>query len=233
MIDALVVQNLDIDDAYEQPLHDHIVNNLPLPIRTPKEEWLDESLLEAKEKEYNTRLQLLENVDTTTLSPPDKKKHNEELLDVEASLYFIHEKFAELDHLHELKQDITSTDLDIQTLTDHKHDVMEEIDIITGYLDPDTRETKNTLKKLQTELKELVISDGLFVFQAVHDFIFAASSLNSAGMMESINIARSDALEQNRNDQNGWTMQNIGMLVIVLVVLFAGIGITYRIMFGE
>ena len=52
-------------------------------------------------------------------------------------------------------------------------------------------------------------------------------------MMESINIARSDALEQNRTDQNGWTMQNMGMLVIMLVILFAGIGITYKIMFGE
>lgn len=233
LIDALVIHNLDIDDVYEQPLHDYVTNNLPLPIRTPQEEWLNEDLLESKESELNLHLLALENTDTSNFSKSDLKQYEEDMVATKTNIEFIRGKFADLDRLQELKQDVKQTDYDIATLVAHNKKSMEEIDIITGYLDPDTRETKYTLKKLQQELKDLVISDGLFVFQSVHDFIFAASSLNSAGMMEAINIARSDALEQNRVDQNGWTMQNIGMLVIILVILFAGIGITYKIMFGE
>jgi len=232
LIDVLVVENCDIQDVYTQPMLDRVMKNLPLPIRTDKEQWLDEDLLDSKYHQLQAHMEELDKINVDEFTKDDLDAYNKEVAETEEGLLFIKSKHDDLDRLHELKQEIKVTVNDIESMKSEKSKLIDEIDIITGYLDPDTRETMYTIKRLQDDLKQLIITEGLFVYSTVHDFAFAVSALNSSGVTESINIARSDALEQNRNDQQGLTIMTLAGLAMLGIFVIAGIGLAYKIGFG-
>ena len=228
LIDVLVVRNLDIRDVYEKPLYDNIVRRLPLPIRTAQEEWLDEDKLNANAAMLEERhAELIEMKDEGGLNNKQEKKLEEEIDACVEDIEFIATKKEELDELSKLKTNVLRLDAEITQLTEEKHADMEDIEIITGYLDPDTKKTIYTLQRLQDDLKKTVIKEGLYVYNQVADFIFAASSNTSAGVAEGINIAKAEALESNRTNDNGFNMMTIGGLVMMGIMLMVGAGITY------
>lgn len=232
LIDVLVVENCDIQDVYTQPMLDRIMKNLPLPIRTDDEQWLDEDILDSKFHQLQAHMKELTDTNTTDFTEDVLTEYTNEVHETEEALLFIQTKHDELKRLHELKQEVKVTEDDIESMKVEKSKLIDEIDIITGYLDPDTRETIYTIKRLQDDLKQLVITEGMFVYSTVHDFAFAVSALNSSGVTESINIARSDALEQNRNDQQGLTIMTLAGLAMLGIFVIAGIGLAYKIGFG-
>lgn len=228
LIDVLVVRNLDIRDVYEKPLYDNIVRRLPLPIRTAQEEWLDEDKLNANAAMLEERhAELIEMKDEGGLNNKQEKKLDEEIDGCVEDIEFIATKKDELDELSKLKTNVLRLDAEITQLTEEKHADMEDIEIITGYLDPDTKKTIHTLQRLQDDLKKTVIKEGLYVYNQVADFIFAASSNTSAGVAEGINIAKAEALESNRTNDNGFNMMTIGGFVMMGIMLMVGAGITY------
>ncbi|MCK5432681.1 MAG: hypothetical protein KAJ03_08045 [Gammaproteobacteria bacterium] len=228
LIDVLVIRNLDIRDVYEKPLYDNIVRRLPLPIRTAQEEWLDEDKLNANGEMLKDRhAELIEIKEEGGLNKKQEKKLDEEIDVCVEDIEFIATKKDELDELSKLKTNVLRLDAEITQLTEEKHADMEDIEIITGYLDPDTKKTIYTLQRLQDDLKKTVIKEGLYVYNQVADFIFAASSNTSAGVAEGINIAKAEALESNRTNDNGFNMMTIGGLVMMGIMLMVGAGITY------
>jgi hypothetical protein len=231
LIDVLVVENLDIQGVYTQPLLEKVMKNLPLPIRTEEEQWLNDDVLLAKRNRLLLYLEELENKNTSEMNELELSELEDEIKSTNDGLEFIKVKYADLDKLQKMKHELQAIENNIEDYQKKKAELIDGIDIITGYLDPETRERMYTLKSLQDDLKKLVITDDQFVFSTVHDFVFAASSLNSAGMTESINIARSDALEQNRNDDRGFTMQAIFAGVIIVVILFFGLALAYKVGF--
>lgn len=232
LIDALVVENLDIQGVYTQPLLDRVLKNLPLPIRTEKEHWLDEDTLNTEYNRLVMRISELNELVKQTSDEEELKQIDSEILECNSSLELIGEKYKNLAKLKEIKQELSTTVSEIEYLESQKSNLIDEIDIMTGYLDPDTRKTIYTLTRLKEDLQKRVIREGLFIFPKVQDFVFAASSLNAAGMTEAISIAKSDAIMQNEKDQNGWTMENIAMLVILIIVLLVGSGLAYKMAFG-
>ena len=228
LIDVLVIRNLDIRDVYEKPLYDNIVRRLPLPIRTAQEEWLDEDKLNANGEMLKDRhAELIEIKEEGGLNKKQEKKLDEEIDVCVEDIEFIATKKDELDELSKLKTNVLRLDAEITQLTEEKHADMEDIEIITGYLDPDTKKTIYTLQRLQDDLKKTVIKEGLYIYNQVADFIFAASSNTSAGVAEGINIAKAEALESNRTNDNGFNMMTIGGLVMMGIMLMVGAGITY------
>lgn len=232
LIDVLIVENCDIQEVYTQPMLDRVMKNLPLPIKTDKEQWLDEDVLDSKFHQLDAHMNELGEIDTDKFTTDELDAYNKEVHETEEALLFIKSKHDDLDRLRELKQEIKATANDIESMKAENSKLIDEIDIITGYLDPDTRETMYTIKRLQDDLKQLTITEGLFVYSTVHDFAFAVSALNSSGVTESINIARSDALEQNRNDQQGLTIMTLAGLAMLGIFVIAGIGLAYKIGFG-
>lgn len=232
LIDVLVVEDCDIQDVYTAPMLERVMKNLPLPIQTDKEQWLDEDVLSTKFHELEAHMDELNSEDVTAFTEEELDIHKNEIAETSSAIEFIEAKHGDLDRLHQVKQDLHATENDIVDLKVEKSKLIDEIDIITGYLDPDTRKTMYTIKRLQEDLKELVISEGLFVYSAVHDLAFSVSALNSAGMTESINIAKSDALEQNREDSKGLTIMTLAGLAMLGIFVLAGIGIAYKIGFS-
>ena len=232
LIDVLVVENCDVQDVYTQPMLDRVMNELPLPIRTEKEQWMDEDVLESKHQQLEAHMAELNETDITDFTPDELKEYNKEIEDTEDAFIFIDLKKIDFDRLRHLKKEVKSNATDIELMKTENSKFIDEIDILTGYLDPDTRETIYSIKRLQDDLKRLVITEGSFVFSTVHDFIFSACALTSSGVTESINIARSDALEQNRQDNQGLTIMTLAGLAMLGIFVMAGIGIAYKIGFG-
>ena len=232
LIDVLVVRDLDIKDVYTEPLLDMVMKNLPLPIRTEKEVWLDENLLSVEHDKFKNLLTQLERLDTTELDKNDIADLKEEIARCESNVDFLNGKKEELKELEKFKTELQAVEIDIIDLKKEKSKLIDEIDIITGYLDPETREIIYTLKRLQDDLKKTVITDGLFVFSKVQELAYSVSSLTSSGVTESINIAQSDALEQNRDDNRGMTLVTLAGIIFLGVFLIAGIGIGIKIGFG-
>ena len=106
------------------------------------------------------------------------------------------------------------------------------MDIITGYLNPETRERIHTLTELQKELKQTIIRDGLFVFSKVQEMAFSVNSLTAAGVVESISIATSDALEQSKDENKGMNIVTLTSLVFLAIILISGIGVGFKIAFS-
>ncbi|MDF1533680.1 MAG: hypothetical protein P1P69_04155 [Methanosarcinaceae archaeon] len=232
LIDVLVVENCNIQDVYTKPMLERIMKNLPLQIRTEKEQWLDEDVLDSKYHQLEKHLDDLIDTNTTDFDNRDLERFKKEIEDTKEGMLFIKSKHDDLIKLHKLKKELVETENEIKRLKTIRSHTIDGIDIITGYLDENTRETVYTITRLQEDLKNLVITEGLFVYPTVHDFVFAVSALNSAGMTESINIARSDALEQNRDDQQGLTVMTLAGLAMLGIFVIAGIGLAYKIGFG-
>lgn len=233
LIDVLVIEDCDIKGVYTEPMLERIMKELPLQIRTEKEQWLDEELLESKFQQLEAHLNDLQSTDTSIFKTDDELgAYNTELEETKEALKFVELKRADFEELGDLKSQVRINQTGIEDLKERNDKLIDEIDILTGYLDPETRETIYTIKRLQEDLKKLVIKEGTFVFSTVHDFVFSASALNSSGVTEAINIAKSDALEQNRKDDRGFTMQALFAGVIIIVVLFFGLGIAYKVGFG-
>lgn len=232
LIDVIVIENCDIQDVYTQPMLERVMKELPLPIRTEKEQWLDEDVLSSKYHQLESHMNELNELDISELSESDLKTHHKEIDETEEAFVFIKTKYADLDQLQKLKNEVLETETDIQSMKQQKSSLIDEIDILTGYLDPDTRETMYSIKRLQDDLKKLVITEGSFVFSTVHDFAFSAASLMSSGVTESINIARSDALEQHRDENKGLTFMTLAGIAMLGIFVIAGIGLAYKIGFG-
>jgi hypothetical protein len=232
LIDVLVVENCDVQGVYTQPMLDRVLKDLPLPIRTDKEQWLDEDLLDSKYHQLKAHMEELQSTNKDGFTKDKLKEYEDEVKSTEESLLFIEGKHEELENLKRIKHELVATENDITLLKKARAKHIDEIDIITGYLDPDTRETMYSIKRLQNDLKHLVITDGLLVFSAVHDFVFAASSMDSEGVTVAMNIAKSDSLEQNRNDQQGLTIMTLAGLAMLGIFVIAGIGLAYKIGFG-
>lgn len=232
LIDVLLIENCDVHGVYTQPMLDRVMKELPLPIRTEKEQWMDEDVIESKHEQLKLHIEELDEVDIDGLTQDELKEYNKEVSATEEAFQFIVLKRSDLNELQRLKKEVKANVNDIELMESENSKMIDEIDIITGYLDPDTRETMYSIKRLQDDLKQLIISDGTFVFSTVHDFAFSASSLNSSGVTESINIARSDALEQNRQDSQGLTVMTLAGLAMLGIFVIAGIGLGYKIGFG-
>jgi len=86
----------------------------------------------------------------------------------------------------------------------------------------------NTIRQLQTELREMTIRDGQFVFQTVQDFIFAVQAQTSRGQDEYCSIANERAVAAAGLVERPDHTKTIFVLVFV-VFAFA---IAYKIMFG-
>lgn len=232
LIDALVVENLDIQGVYTQPLLDRVLKNLPLPIKTEKEHWLDEDTLNSEYNRLLMRISELGELKEQTTNEKELKQIDLEISDCNNAIALLDEKYQNLANLKELKQDLSSTIKEIEELQTRKAELVDEIDIMTGYLDPDTRKTIYTLTRLKEDLQNRVIREGLFIFPKVHDFVFAASSLNAAGMTEAISIAKADAIMQNQDDNAGWSIEKLGAIAMVFVIFFAGVALAYKIGWG-
>lgn len=232
LIDVLVVRDLNIKDAYTEPLLEMVMKNLPLPIRTEQEEWLNEDMLEIEKLKNQKSLELLERVDVSKLTKKDLKELDNEISVCKSNIEFINGKFNELNELKETKKEIQAVENDINLLKEERSKLIDNVDIITGYLNPETRERIETLTKLQKELKTSVIKDGLFVFSKIQELAFSVNSLTSSGVTESINIANSDALEQSRDENKGMTMTTLTGLVFLAIILISGIGVGLKIAFG-
>ena len=86
---------------------------------------------------------------------------------------------------------------------------------------------------MKEDLQKRVIRDGSFVFPKVHELIFAASALNSAGMSEAISIAEADAHQQNIDrEDGGFTLEKLAAIGMIFVVLLVGGGIAVKVAFG-
>lgn len=232
LIDVLVVENLDIQDVYTKTLLDRVLKNLPLPISTEKERWLNEDFLNSEYNRLKIKIAEFQEIRDETTDEKEIQKIEATITDYNANLTMLDEKYQDLAYFNELKKELAATTSEIDTLADRKHELIDEIDIVTGYLDQDTRKTIYTLKRLQEDLKKRVIREGQFVFPKVHDFVFAASSLNGAGMTEAISISKADAIMQNADDKKGFTLEVLFGGVIIIVILFFGLGLAYKTMFG-
>lgn len=230
LIDAMVIHDLNIREVYTQPLLEMVMQNLPLPIRTEKEQWLNEDKLTNSQQMLEEKIADLEDIDIEGMKQKDIDDINAQIEQAKADLVFVQGKFEELDKLKELKQDLNTAENELISLKKNKDSLLEQIDIITGYLDPDTRKTIYTLSRLQDDLKKLVVRDGLFVYNIVHNFIFAASAATSAAVAEGINIAKAEALESNRNDDKGWNLVTLGTIVIFAIMLLVGAGLGFKMM---
>lgn len=232
LIDVLVVRDLNIKDAYTEPLLEMVMKNLPLPIRTEQEEWMNEDVLDLEKTRNKNILITLKNIDVTKLNKKDIKELNEQIAACESNISFIEGKYTELEELKELKKEIKATENNIELLQKGRSELIDQVDIITGYLNPETRERIHTLTELQKELKQTIIRDGLFVFSKVQEMAFSVNSLTAAGVVESISIATSDALEQSKDENKGMNIVTLTSLVFLAIILISGIGVGIKIAFG-
>ena len=229
LIDMLVIENCDVQNVYTEPMLERVMKDLPIPIRTYKEQWMDDDVLQSKYEELKVHLAELESIDVEEFTDDELNEHKQELKDTNKAFTFIESKQIDFKRLQQLKQDIKANKNDIELMESENHKMIDEMDILVGYLDPDTREVMYSVKRLQDELKKEIVRDGTFIFPVVHDFVFAASAMDSEGVTVAMNIAKSDALEQNRQDDRGFTMQALFAGVIIIVILFFGLGLAYRI----
>lgn len=226
LIDFLLVEDMDSLDIYTKPLQDWVLKNLPLPIQTDKEYLLDPRIIEEDTIKLKTGLSKLKNIDELT------DEDNEYLLKLKKFEDGINERINELNELNSLKEELAETNAQKKDLEEKRLSLIERIDTITGYLDPKTKETVYTLRKLKEELKTTIVKEGMFVFPKVQELVFAASSLNSSGMNEAVSIANADAYMQSTQDPGGWSMANVGALAVVLIVVLVGAGIAIKVAFG-
>lgn len=229
LIDVLFVEDLDIRDVYTAPLLDKVLKSLPLPIRTPEEAALDEGNINYH---YDRLTSEIEKVKDSIKGHRANKEQSEQLDALEKELDFIQIKRSELDKLNKAKETLRDAIEKIDHYKAVKQKMIDDIDIMTGYLDTDTRERIYTLTRMKDELSKRVIRDGTYVYPKVHEFIFAASSLNSAGMSEAISIAEADAHQQNLNPQSQFPVAMIFIGIMGVIILFIGLACGYKIMFG-
>lgn len=229
LIDVLVVENCDVQGVYTEPMVERIMKDLPIPIRTDKEQWMDEDVLQSKYEQLKVHLDELESIDEEALTPDELKSYTQELKETAEAFAFIEDKQIDFKRLQVLKQGIKANKNDIGLMESENHEMIDEMEVLVGYLDPDTRESMYSVKRLQDELKNEIVRDGTFIFSVVHDFVFSASAMDSEGVTVAMNIAKSDALEQNRHDDRGFTMQALFAGVILIIILFFGLGLAYRI----
>lgn len=230
LIDVLFIRDCDITDVYTKPLEDAVIRKLPVPIQTDKEWLLNEDRVKQEKAFITGKIESLEYKKETEKQLT--RDEFDELQNLYGMLNAVMEREKEINTLHNNRDKVIDIDNNINKLKEEKEKTMELIDLQLGYLDPDTKEQIYSLKRLKKELQETIIKDGLFIFPLVENLIFASSSLNSAGMNEAVNIANADAFAQMAHDPGDWTLPKVAMVVVILVVLFAGIGLGIKLAFG-
>lgn len=89
-------------------------------------------------------------------------------------------------------------------------------------------ESYNTIKDIRAELQNMVIRDGQFVFQTVHDFIFAVQAETARGLDEYCGIANERAVEA----AGLLKTKDYSMIVFLFVFLIIGAVIAYKMLTG-
>ena len=85
-----------------------------------------------------------------------------------------------------------------------------------------------TIKSIRDELKDMVIRDGEFVFQTVHDFIFAVQAETARGLDEYCGIANERAVEAAGLTKS----KDYSIMIFLFVFLIIGAVIAYKMLVG-